>query len=356
MDRAMSDSIPQDMRYTDLTPAQLAFLQQTVPLDARRNGLIATIEASPPVNGLLTVTVHFGRAPAPVPLAPVAQPPAADPLAPARTPAPVAAPPPDIDFTSGGMPLTAADIADACAALDGIEPALVWAIIKKECQPLAGFLHDRRPLILYERHVFAELTNHRFDNDNAEISGPRYTRYGTYADQYARLAQAMRLEPEAALRSCSWGVGQLLGRHAEDLGYANAREMVADMVASEGAQLRAMVTFLRNNRLIAPLKAKAWDDFATAYNGGGNPDYARQLEQDYLFYAASGPPDPEIRAAQLCLAYLGFAVSATGKPGADTHSALARFQAAAGLPQTGELDDATMAALRDRALRPPAIA
>jgi hypothetical protein len=59
MERTMSGNIPEDVRYIDLTAAQVAFLQQTVPVDAKRNGLSATIETTQQSNGLMTATIHF---------------------------------------------------------------------------------------------------------------------------------------------------------------------------------------------------------------------------------------------------------------------------------------------------------
>lgn len=58
----MSANLPQDIRYTDLSPDQVSFLQTTVPADAAQNGFNAAITVTPQANGLMTVTIHFSAA------------------------------------------------------------------------------------------------------------------------------------------------------------------------------------------------------------------------------------------------------------------------------------------------------
>ena len=55
----MSANLPQDIRYTDLSPDQVSFLQTTVPGDAAQNGFTANITVTPQANRSMTVTIHF---------------------------------------------------------------------------------------------------------------------------------------------------------------------------------------------------------------------------------------------------------------------------------------------------------
>jgi peptidoglycan hydrolase-like protein with peptidoglycan-binding domain len=58
------------------------------------------------------------------------------------------------------------------------------------------------------------------------------------------------------------------------------------------------------------------------------------------------PPDIKVRIAQLALTFLGHNPRGVdGQFGNNTRRALQRFQAAAGLPQTTTLDDASLNAL-----------
>ena len=55
--------------------------------------------------------------------------------------------------------------------------------------------------------------------------------------------RAITLDRRAALRSTSWGIGQVMGFHAESLGYPDVETMVKAMVADEDEQLRAVATY-----------------------------------------------------------------------------------------------------------------
>ena len=69
---------------------------------------------------------------------------------------------------------------------------------------------DRRPQILFERHIFHRLTDGKFDD--GQISDPAAGGYGARgAAQYDRLALALAKDADAALQSASWGIGQIMG-------------------------------------------------------------------------------------------------------------------------------------------------
>lgn len=325
----MPQALPDDVTYPGLTPAQVAFLQSTVQLDAQQKGFAATIATAPEPGGLMTATVHYAEAGAEA---------GAE-----AAPAGVAA----IDFAVGGAALTQAEMDAVLQDLGGLEPELVWALIRQESETLTGFLPDRRPVILFERHVFAARTQARFSATHPDISGPRYTTYGTLADQYVRLQQALALDVTGALEACSWGLGQVMGEHAQHLGYADAVAMVDAVIRSEGAQLQAVAAFLKRHDLVEPLAAKNWEAFATRYNGGANPAYASELEAHYAYYRAGRLPDLTVRAVQLYLGYLHYPVGVDGVFGSHTRDAVARFQVLAGIsPADGEITPATSAALQ----------
>jgi hypothetical protein len=158
----------------------------------------------------------------------------------------------------------------------------------------------------------------------------------------------MALNPDAALQSTSWGIGQVLGQYFGLAGYHDVETMVAAMIDSEGAQLEAFCAYLQSTRLSAPLQAHDWASFARGYNG---PDYAANHYDTQLSAAfqrfSSGPlPDLDLRAAQLYLTLRGFSPGGIdGIAGQHTLDAIVSFQESVGLPQTGNLDDLTMNAL-----------
>jgi hypothetical protein len=251
-----------------------------------------------------------------------------------------------MDFQGEGLPLSPSGVHAAAASLD-VDPETLWAVIRVETRGW-GFLADRRPQILYERHVFNRLTNGRF---RAAAPGISSTRAGGYLGgrrEYDRLALALDLDRDAALSSTSWGVGQVMGFHARSLGFDNAEGMVEAMTVSEDNQLDLMGRFIIGNDLHLALRSKNWTVFARGYNG---PQFAKNRYDERLRYTyddlvANGLPDLRLRSAQLRLLYRGFDPGPIdGVIGNVTRRALRGFQAEAGLPITGELDDETEARL-----------
>ena len=73
-----------------------------------------------------------------------------------------------MNFKGKARPMTGPGMSKVCALLEVGEPE-IWAVLSVETNGF-GFLKDRRPLILFERHIFSNLTQGRFDRDNPDIS------------------------------------------------------------------------------------------------------------------------------------------------------------------------------------------
>lgn len=187
-----------------------------------------------------------------------------------------------------------------------------------------GFLKDRRPQILFERHIFHNLTNGRYDNGNADISNAKTGGYVGGSDEYPRLEKAMKLDQTAALKSVSWGIGQVMGSNYEVAGFNSVDHMVAEMVKDENAQLRVMENFIKDKGLAGALQSQDWSSFARGYNGAGfkKNDYDTRLAAAHAKFKVS-TPDLALRTAQAALLYLGFDPGPVdGVHGRRTHSAL----------------------------------
>ncbi|NJO55114.1 MAG: DUF3380 domain-containing protein [Rhodospirillales bacterium] len=250
-----------------------------------------------------------------------------------------------MEFKGQGKALSPAGLATAADTL-GVNAAAMWAVLSVETRG-AGFLSDRRPIILFERHVFSRRTGRRFDHSHPAISNVSFGGYGrSGAQQYERLANALSLDRRAALESASWGLGQVMGHHAERLGYGHVEQMVAAMAEGEDAQLAAMAGFIRaHRRCHRALMALDWTAFARIYNGPGyaRNNYHRRLEQQYRRWLAGPLPDLAVREAQLQLRYLGYSPGPIdGLIGRFTRQALVAFQGVVGLPQTGDPDESTL--------------
>lgn len=248
-------------------------------------------------------------------------------------------------FTGASLALSQPAIDRAAADLR-TGPAEIWTVFTVETSG-CGFLADRRPPILFERHVFHRLTGGAFDD--GDISAPAPGGYGpSGAHQYERLLRAAALNRDAALRSASWGIGQIMGENFAIAGFASVEEMVAAMCRSEDQQLRAFVACLKANHLDEPLRDRDWAAFARRYNG---PSFVTNQYDAKLAAAfrrlASSMPNVDLRAAQLYLAFRGLypVNDVDGIAGVRTRAALCDFQRAAARPVTGLPDRATLAAL-----------
>jgi len=248
-------------------------------------------------------------------------------------------------FQGASRALTAGGLAAASDSLSVNAPE-VWTVLAVETQG-CGYLGDRRPPILFERHIFSRLTNGRFDI--CDVSNPVAGGYGaTGSHQYDRLADAFGKDRTAALHSASWGMPQIMGENFAAAGFADAESMVEAMCESEDAQLAAFVAFLKANRLDRYLQSHDWTSLAKGYNGPSYVEnqYDTKLAAQFQKYSAGPLPALDVRTAQMYLTFAGLNPGPIdGVMGARTQAALTAYQQQQGLPQTGAADDATLASL-----------
>lgn len=248
-------------------------------------------------------------------------------------------------FKGAGRPLSEAGFERVCQTL-GVGPAEVWSVLKVETKGF-GFLDDRRPLILYERHIFHRRTQGRFDAGNGDISNASSGGYIGGTAEYPRLEKAMTLDRTAAFMSASWGIGQVMGFNHEVAGYTTVEAMVAAMVQDEEAQLLGMAGFIKGNRLDRALRDHDWAGFARGYNGSAfaKNRYDEKLRDAFAGYSSKLPSIP-LRSAQAALTYLGLAPGPVdGLDGSKTRKALTSYQKKKGLKDSGKLNEDTRKAL-----------
>ena len=261
-------------------------------------------------------------------------------------------------FYGTGQPLTRVGLIQALSIL-GLGPndaAYIWTVVEVETAGLTqgfGFRVDRRPQILFERHIFRKYTHGRFDAGAPEISGPAGG-YGSLSEQYPKLEKALllcaraRLGAEPALQSVSWGMGQVMGFNCGVGGFKSCVKMVQAMVRSEDDQLACMARFLKANGLAEKLVKKDWTGFARRYNGASywQNHYDIKLAEQFQRFASGSVPNLEMRTAQVALLYLGYGPGKIdGIIGPRTRAAIKSFRIAAGLPASEELDGPTYRAL-----------
>lgn len=177
-----------------------------------------------------------------------------------------------INFVGAARPIIAYDVATA-ASVYKIDLPGVRAIMDVESKN-RGFDLKRRPLILFEPHVlYRELRGE--ERERAVRLGLAYPRWGQERypagqdAQYNRLTKAIAINEEAAFRSISMGMGQVLGENYEIAGCSSAVEMFEQAKESEANQLRHMLNFCKAKGLVPKINAHQWMVVATVYNGKG---------------------------------------------------------------------------------------
>ncbi len=257
------------------------------------------------------------------------------------------------DFIGTARQLKQDDIIRAAREIK-CDKATIWAIAEVESNG-NGFLLDNRPKILFEAHIFSSLTDHAFDQKYPNISSARWNKdlYGTSGEhQYNRLTQAMQLNKEAALHATSWGMFQIMGFNFRNCGFSSIEIFIEAMKRSEGAQLDAMLGFVRHLGLDGALQNRDWAAFAKGYNGPRYQEnnYDEKLElawRKYSQVAAGEVSAMTIREVQAALNCAGTTPQLVedGLQGPKTHYAIVAFQHSMNLEATGIVDYRTMKAL-----------
>lgn len=259
------------------------------------------------------------------------------------------------DFTGAALPLSEHGFARVLDILN-VGAAEVWTVLSVETSGF-GYLPDRRPLILFERHIFSKQTGGVFDAGDPAISSRKPGGYSGGAKEYDRLAAAIALNRHAALNSTSWGIGQVMGFNSKAAGYNPVEAMVDAMVHDEDAQLAAMANFVRSEGLHRQLGTHDWAGFARGYNG---PEFARnqydhRLASFFQKFSAGPLPDLPVRQVQAMLTYLQFDPNGVdGIAGKRTHGAAALFRKGNGMGDSDAIDDDLIAALRAQVEAAPA--
>ncbi len=240
--------------------------------------------------------------------------------------------------------------------------------------PGDGFDRRGRPEMLFEPHVFYRNLSGA-ERDAAVEQGLAYRSWGEQPypkDSYPRLLRAMEINPTAALKACSWGLGQILGENHLMVGYDRIEDMVRAFMADEENHLEAIIAFLVANKIDDDLRAHRWEVVARVWNGPGyaKHGYHTRLAEAYAKWSRipdmplDGSPRPvgEYPTIQIgergfltehlqnTLADLNYPVGAIdGIFGRGVRAAVLAFQADHNLTPTGIVDSAMWAVLKTEA-------
>lgn len=128
--------------------------------------------------------------------------------------------------------------------------ALAVIIIESNGQP---YDNQGRLLIRFEPHIFKRRTG-------LTVKGNGYESFN----------EAKLLNEEAAYKSISMGMPQVMGFNHVGQGYKSAKEMYIAWSKSDAEQIKGLFTFIRNNSTLAKAaRTQNWATFARIYNGTG---------------------------------------------------------------------------------------
>jgi murein DD-endopeptidase MepM/ murein hydrolase activator NlpD len=218
----------------------------------------------------------------------------------------------------------------------GVEKPAIKAFAVVESGGSGFFVLGKKtvPKILYERHKFAAFTKNKYSKNHPDISLPNayYNNKAKYvpadeeykkkkgidndinyyrpvgkkdskeirdralslkdllaagkataqndkyldgAGSYKRLIKAYQLDPDAALKSCSWGAFQIMGEYWDTMKYSSPKNFTKSISMSPKEQIKSFVAYIKyvNPRIKKHLKNLDWVETARAYNGPGFKDY-----------------------------------------------------------------------------------
>ena len=189
------------------------------------------------------------------------------------------------------------------AAEIGTTGAVLAAIMKVESSG-RGFGNDGRTIIRFENHIFRKewgaANSASFDkffkyDATQGWKGHQWRKTETAAWEPCHKSQvvewdvmafARTLDETAALKSASWGAGQIMGFHFKTIGYADVQSMVKKFDEGIKPQLDAVVAFIKSNNLCTKgLKSNDYVMFAKGYNGAGQANaYATRIQDAAAAY------------------------------------------------------------------------
>lgn len=152
----------------------------------------------------------------------------------------------------------------------GLSYEIVAAVASVESSGTGFNPITKFPTILFEGHIFSRLTGGKYDKTNPTISYPKWTKkfYAkTQQGEHKRFAEAIALDREAALKSTSYGLFQIMGFNYKECGCSSVQEFINLNCRSEADQLNLFLAFINSKGLVKFLKEKNWKAFAKEYNG-----------------------------------------------------------------------------------------
>lgn len=266
---------------------------------------------------------------------------------------------------------------EAIAAKNKFEVATVQAIVEVESSG-SGIDDHGHVKVLFEKYRFwknlptkeLKAAAVRAGLARAKWISPKNGGYKDQPNNDAALALLLKAvewcrsngaDEAAALKSASYGVGQVMGENYGLCGWPSVQAFVLDMCESEDKHVEAMIGFLIGKGLADEMRDHDFDAVARVYNGDGQVAvYGAKLRSAYQRFAGRAPEiKSEVRAAGLRIGSTGYRVEALQKRlneigfpvkvdkdfGPTTRNAVMAFQASNGIEVDGVVGPETQAKL-----------
>lgn len=250
----------------------------------------------------------------------------------------------------------------------GLEEAHLKTVIEVETSG-KGFNASGWPEFLFEPHRFyANLKSQPNKLRDAIASGCAYPAWrgpGSYPKtlqlRIQQFLKAASIDETAAIKSASWGLGQIMGEECVEVGFQSPQLMLESFKESEGNQVRGMCNLIRARGLDKDLhnfpEMAACRHFALRYNGKAYEKnrYHIKLHDAYVrnsnasriretldpmadgtlaFGEKDNKPDGPIRQMQQKLKNLGYSLKVDGVFGSGTRATILAWKANEGMDTT----------------------
>lgn len=193
-----------------------------------------------------------------------------------------------VEYTVVNSVLTKAGL-DAAAVAGYTSERGIKTVLKVETGGKSTDYKGRLPM-LFEPHVFyRELAFDKEKQTEAVSKKLAYPKAGTLpypADSYPRFEAACAIDENAACRSASWGLPQIMGNNCDGCGFDTAKEMIEFMALSADNQVLCMGKLVKEQNLDDELNSQNWKGFARGWNGTGyaKNEYDEKLATAWAFF------------------------------------------------------------------------
>ena len=166
------------------------------------------------------------------------------------------------------------DIATIVASKFGFEKAVLLAFIEVETGG-KGFNNDGKIMIQFEpawmKRIAPYTPSGKWSVNKVDVQSKEWEAFN----------EAFRLNPDAAMKSTSIGLGQIMGFHYKILGFASVGALWDDAKAGLENQITQIAKFISSDRKLAKaIVMKDWFTIASIYNGAGFMALAKRLGRE----------------------------------------------------------------------------